>query len=408
MAQTTPMSDSTTYGRHLELDVAGPGPGPQYFLSLPSAPPFMGKLDSLLDPHVYWRFEEDYGHYRLVHPHQAQHMRLVNYVDKNLLIGTLLLGKYFTDQNMKLLTDEVIRAAIAIHFRRSITTRTQFLECVDSIHFRSSPLPKYLTHPESDLQPALTYLHNVEKFYTLLAEMCPHAVPLEENFDRAKRTTIKHIVDQKLSPWLPFWRQEIFDDAAKMRGRWPQISAWIQSRLVEMQRHLSVSAYLYAAIDQAAPRLHPESATRKDFALLSKSEPRPGFNRPRVLWDPSGKRPAPKDGTRPAFTPRPAVPGRQPSAALHAIEGDDYESEGDDDDPNPTGDDDLSADTLSYYTPPEGDSDQIHAMTTTTKVCFTAVRGETCSKPGCTMDHSKAAVQRQLREWGLANDKRTA
>ena len=33
VSQTTPTSDSTTYGRHLELDMAGPGPGPQYLLT---------------------------------------------------------------------------------------------------------------------------------------------------------------------------------------------------------------------------------------------------------------------------------------------------------------------------------------------------------------------------------------
>jgi hypothetical protein len=383
----------------------------QYVLTLPSPPPFQARLTTLRDPHAYWSFEEDYGHYQMVHPHQAPLMRLVNFVDKNLLVGTLLLGSYLTVQNKHLLTDEVIRAAIADHYRRAITTRTQFLDCMESVRFNAPQLPRYLAHPESDLQPVLTYLHQLDKFYNLLAEMCPDAVPLEENYDRSRRTTIKFLVDQNLAPWLPIWRQQIFDDASKMKGKWPQLSAWMQSRIVAMQRHLSVSAYIYAAMEQANPRLNPEIATRKDFALLTRAESRPGFNRPRVLWEPSGKTPTPKPAQRPASLPTPhksaATPSRNAGPALHAIEGDDYESdEQDAADQRQDQDDDLSADTLSYYTPPE--EDVVNALTGVAQVCFTAIRGETCSKPGCTRDHSKSAVDRQLREWRTANDKRTA
>ena len=373
----------------------------------------MARLTTLREPHSYWTFEEDYGHYQMVHPHQAPLMRLVNYMDKSLLIGTLLLGNYFTPQYKHLLTDDVIRAAIADHFRRAITTRTQFLDCMESVHFNAPPMSKYLAHPESDLQPVLTYLHQLDKFYGLLAEMCPQAVPLEENYDRARRTTLKFLVDQNLAPWLPVWRQQVFDDASKMKGKWPQISAWMQSRIVTMQRHLAVSAYIYAAMDQATPRLNPDTATRKDYSLLTKSEPRPGFNRPKVLWDPSGKPAAPKLGQRPASysTPRgiASTPARNSGPALHAIEGDDYDSMADgEDEPRQLQEDDLSADTLSYYTPPEDEGAQVNALTGMQQVCFTAIRGETCSKPGCTREHSKSAVDRQLRDWRSTNDKRTS
>ncbi len=385
----------------------------QYVLSLPSPPPFMAKLTSLRDPHHYWTFEEDYGHYQMVHPHQAPHMRLVNYVDKGLLIGTLLLGSYFTNQHKHLLTDEVVRAAIADHFRRAITTRAQFLDCMESISFTAPPLPRFLAHPEADLQPVLTYLHQLDKFYNLLSEMCPQAVPLEENYDRARRTTVKYIVDESLSPWLPFWKQQVFDDASKMKSRWPQISAHIVSRIVTMQKHLSVSAYIYAAMDRATPRLNPETATRKEVALLAKSEPRPGFNRPRVLWDPSGKPATPKPAPRPTSFPAPrsgaVTPARHSGPALHAIEGDEYDSDGDiEDDRRQSAEDDLSADTLSYYTPPEDDVAQVNALAGVPEVCFTAIRGAPCSKPGCTREHSKAAVDRQLRDWRTANDKRSS
>jgi hypothetical protein len=385
----------------------------QYVLSLPSPPPFMAKLTSLRDPHTYWTFEEDYGHYQMVHPHQAPHMRLVNHVDKGLLIGTLLLGGYFTNHHKHLLTDEVVRAAISDHFRRAITTRGQFLDCMEDIHFDAPPLPRFLAHPESDLQPVLTYLHKVEKFYDLLADMCPQAVPLEENYDRATRTTLKFIVDRSLSPHLPFWKQQVFDDVSKMKLRWPQISAHIVSRIITMQRHLSVSAYIYAAIDRATPRLNPETATRKEVALLARSEPRPGFNRPRVLWDPSGKSATPKPAPRPTPLPAPrsgaATPARHSGPALHAIEGDDYDSDGDiEDDHRQSADDELSADTMSYYTPPEDDIAQVNAIAGVTQACWIAAHGETCSKPGCTRDHSKAAVERQLREWRAINDKRTS
>ena len=385
----------------------------QYVLSLPSPPPFMAKLTSLRDPHHYWTFEEDYGHYQMVYPHQAPHMRLVNYVDKSLLIGTLLLGKYFTNQYKHLLTDEVVRASIADHFRRAITTRAQFLDCIESISFTAPPLPRYLAHPEADLQPALTYLHQVDKFYNLLSEMCPQAVPLEENYDRARRTSMKYIVDESLSPWLPFWKQQVFDDVSKMKLRWPQISAHIVSRIVTMQKHLSVSAYIYAAIDRATPRLNPETATRKEVAMLTRSEPRPGFNRPRVLWDPSDKPATPKPAPRPTSLPAPrsgaATPARHSGPALHAIEGDEYGSDGDlEDDHRQSAEDDLSADTLSYYTPTEEDVAHVNALAGVPQVCFTAIRGEPCSKPGCNREHSKAAVDRQLREWRTANDKRSS
>jgi hypothetical protein len=280
---------------------------------------------------------------------------------------------------------------------------------MEGIQFVSVPLSKYLSNPESDLQPALTYLHQLTKFYDLLADLCPQAVPLEESFERGKRTTIKFIVDQKLSSWFPSWRQEIFDDVGKMRGKWPHISAWIQSRIVEMQRHLRVGAYIYANLDQAAPRLNPDTSTRKEYTLAVRTDSRPGFNRPRGLWDPAGKAGLAKDGSRSTANINPRTPARlSAAAALHAIEGDSYDSEVDPDDyPQPLQEDDLSADTLSYYTPPEEEPGQVNALAPAPKACFAAARGETCTKPGCTMDHGKTAIGTALRAWLAINDKRT-
>jgi hypothetical protein len=415
-SHSDPRSDTASYMRppsYMQFPQSDQGlHQQQYMLTLPSPPPFMSRLSSLTSPKTYFTFEEDYNHYKMVNPHHAPLMRIVNHVDKSLLIGTLLLGNYFTSQNIHLLTDAAIRSAIGTHFRRSLTTRTQFLDAIEGIQFVSVPVSKYLSNPESDLQPALTYLHQLTKFYDLLADLCPQAVPLEENFERGKRTTIKYIVDQKLSSWFPSWRQEIFDDVGKMRGKWPHISAWIQSRIVEIQRHLRVGAYIYANMDQAVPRLNPDTSTRKEYTLAVRADSRPGFNRPRGLWDPTGKSGPAKDGPRPPthFTPRtPAGPARHSAAAaLHAIEGDSYESEGDpDDDPQPPQEDDLSADTLSYYTPPEDEPGQVNALAPAPKACFAAARGETCTKPGCTMDHGKTAIGTALRAWLAINDKRT-
>ena len=283
---------------------------PTVTLTLPPTEPFTKRLVELRDPIDYWTFEQDLNYWRLRNPHMQEHLKMFHYIDKKLLIGSLQLGEHLSTSNFHLLTDDSVREAISSFFRRSITTSAQFLDALDRISFKAAPLPSHFTHPEADLQPLLVYLHNLDSLYFMLADMCPAAVPKEDLFDRTQCTTIKYLVNSKVNRWFSLWRLEIFDEACKIKGRWPQTSAWIQSRVRELQRLLSGPAHLYAQhaasprLPEAESRLHPESHRRLDGTGRqdARGESKLPFQRPRGLWQPQ-QTPAKPYSMQPRPTP---------------------------------------------------------------------------------------------------------
>lgn len=369
---------------------------PNVTYTLPPPSPFTGKLVELKDPIEYWRFEEDLNHWKLVHPHHAAHMRLMPFVDKKLLIGTLQLGEFLSMQNAHLLTDMRIRQSISAHFSRSIKTRHQFLDCIERVGFNAAPLPSYLTHPEADLQPLLVYLHKLDSIFHMLSEMThPDAVPQEDAYDRTQRTTIKHVLNAKISPWLPIWRQEIFDDASKMKGRWPQISAWIQSRVVDIQRRFAVSAHLYAQLTTAGRskqepplRVNPDSFRRHDNVV--QRDPRPEskqlFQRPRGLWQPPQPgAPKPLGAPPRSFPSNSGAPLR--SGVPHSLHYTADEAE--EEDPIIEADSHEGTDeSAEYYTADDDSQAQMHAMAMASQgPCHAVLTSGTCTKAGCTYSH---------------------
>jgi hypothetical protein len=379
-------------GPRYEQEISMYSPNVTY--TLPPPNPFMGKLVELKDPIEYWRFEEDFNHWKLVNPHHAPHMRLMPFIDKKLLIGTLQLGEFLSMSNAHLLTDMRIRQSITAHFNRSIKTRHQFLDCIERVGFNAAPLPAYLTHPEAELQPLLVYLHKLDSIFHMLSEMThPDAVPQEEAYDRAQRTTIKYVLNAKISPWLPIWRQEIFDDASKMKGRWPQISAWIQSRVIDIQRRFAVSAPLYAQLtvlgrskQEPLLRVNPESFRRHDNA--PRQDPRTDskqlFQRPKGLWQPP-QAGAPKPiGAPPRSFPRSGV-----QQSLHYTV-----DEADEEDPVPEADSHEGTDeSADYYTADDDSQAQMHAMAPAPAgPCHAVLTTGTCTKSGCTYSHNPEVI----------------
>lgn len=377
-------------------------------LTLPPTEPFTKRLVELRDPIDYWTFEQDLSYWRLRNPHMHEHAKMSLYIEKKLLIGSLQLGHHLSSANFHLLTDDVVRQAISAFFRRSITTSAQFLDALDRISFKAAPLPSHFTHPEADLQPLLVYLHKLDSLYFMLADFCPTAVPKEDLFDRAQCTTIKHLVHSKVNRWLSFWRLEIFDEASKMKGRWPQISSWIQSRVLELQHLLSGPAHLYAQhaasprLAGAESRLNPESHRRPDGTGRqdSRGESKLPFQRPRGLWQPQ-QTPAKPYAMQPRATPGAAGgPPRSgfPRSSLHVTEDDgDKDLLEADEDLGHDDNDEFSADTQSYFTPEEdAGAAQVHAMSSaaSTLPCHMTLTTGACSKAGCTFNHTPEVLSR--------------
>lgn len=381
---------------------------PTVMLTLPPTEPFTKRLVELRDPIDYWTFEQDLSYWRLRNPHMLEHAKMSLYIEKKLLIGSLHLGHHLSTSNFHLLTDDLVRQAISAFFRRSITTSAQFLDALDRISFKTAPLPSHFTHPEAELQPLLVYLHKLDSLYSMLADMCPGAVPKEDLFDRVQCTTIKHLVNSKVSRWLSFWRLEIFDEASKMKGRWPQISAWIQSRVLELQHLLSGPAHLYAQhaasprLPEAESRLHPESHRRLDGTGRqdARGESKLPFQRPRGLWQPQ-QTPAKPYSMQPRAVPGSAGgPPRSgfPRSSLHATEDDgDKDLLEAEDDLGHDDNDEFSADTQSYFTPEEdAAAAQVHAMSSaaSTLPCHMTLTTGTCAKAGCSFNHTPEVLSR--------------
>ena len=379
---------------------------PTVTLTLPPTEPFTKRLVELRDPIDYWTFEQDLNYWRLRNPHMLEHAKMSHYIDKKLLIGSLQLGQHLSTANFHLLTDDAVRQAISAFFRRSITTSAQFLDALDRISFKAAPLPSHFTHPEADLQPLLVYLHKLDSLYFMLADMCPAAVPKEDLFDRTQCTTIKYLVNSKVNRWFSLWRLEIFDEACKNKGRWPQISAWIQSRVRELQHLLSGPAHLYAQ-HAASPRLpeadpRPESHRRPDGTGRqdSRGESKLPFQRPRGLWQPQ-QTPAKPYTMQPRATPGAAGgPPRSgfPRSSLHVTEDDgDKDLLEADDDLGHDDYDEFSADTQSYFTPEEdAAAAHVHAMSSaaSTLPCHMTLTTGACSKAGCTFNHTPEVLSR--------------
>jgi hypothetical protein len=223
--RNSPKKEAPSTGTsHDVIDITPPSDKTQVILSA-APPPFTRVLKELQNPFEYWIFIKAYKDYKLKYPSTVQHMRLVQHIDPEVLHGPLNLTDEMEAAAGTLLPDARISRAADSFFQLTHTTERQFLDLIQKITFEPAAYDKRSNSAMQASQPLFSYLNNVAQFYQLLREMLPGAVPREDDYDRALRTTVKHIVNSNLTRWWPWWSTNIWPTFSKSKERyWSEIS----------------------------------------------------------------------------------------------------------------------------------------------------------------------------------------
>ena len=345
-------------------------PGSEKSVILANAPPpFNRTLKDLVSPYEYWTFIKSYKEYKTKYPEVAHTVHLIQYVATDILNGPLNLTEEIAAAPGSLLSDERIYRAVSAYFSLTHTTQRQFLDLVQKIPFEPAPYDKRSINAMQASQPLFSYLANVTHLYALLREMLPGAVPREEEFDRAARTTVKHIVNSHITKWWPWWATDIWPAYARSKERyWTDIATGISDKC----RALVATFY----------PVQPLMETLNAFGtgILTHKASTPTDTKPvsRSLWQPNYKRESP------VARPQP------PAARVHMLD----EAS------------DLDEDVLDApFIPEDGnltpaDDGLLHAITDGSidkNICFAKLIKGTCTKEDCQHKHDKASMDAMAR-----------
>ena len=278
------------------------GMSPQ--ISLQAPPPFGKRLTHLRDAYMYWSFLKDYKGYKLQNPQVAPAMRLVQYIAQEVLYGQLDLQQEIEDAAGTLLSDDMVCDKIAAHFSTVISTPRQFLQAMESIRLLGGNFDVQTTDVMTATLPVLTYLRDVEHFYALLAYMCPAAVPREDDYDRAQRTTVKFIVNRVLQDHWPWWRTDIWPAASKLRERnWSKVHAHIDTAIRTLVARFSTIQPLMETCRAFDGKASSKWSSERDDTLARESRRlllRTNDSPQRANWTPHAPRTANDSPQRPS------------------------------------------------------------------------------------------------------------
>lgn len=195
---------------------------------------FEGKLD-LRNPWTTHSFLEKYAAYKIANPAVARTMNLVSYIDIELLTGPLGLRDAIMEGKADSIPDAVVMMHITAHFQLLITDTRIFCAQVAMIPFGHSQQFS-LEKLQASLLPVYKYLHNVDTFYKFLVKCSANndAIPDEADYDRKFPTTMKQIVDSKLSPYFTVWEDHVFKHIRRDKASWTIISAKISELIKDI------------------------------------------------------------------------------------------------------------------------------------------------------------------------------
>ena len=333
-------------------------------------PPFNRTLKELVSPYEYWVFIKSFKEYKTKYPAVAHTVHLIQHIATDILNGPLNLTEEITAASGTLLDDERIYRAAAAYFSLTHTTQRQFLDLIQKISFEPAPYDKRSINAMQASQPLFSYLANVTHLYTLLREMLPGAVPREEDFDRASRTTVKHIVNAHMTKWWPWWSTDIWPAYSRSKERyWTDIATGISDKC----------RALVATFYPVQPLMETLNAFGTSTLMHKGPMPdgKPAAARP--LWQPGFKR----------DNPTPARP-QPPAARVHMLE-------------NASEDEEDTLDTSLF--PADGedntvDENTLHAIggeSIEKNLCFAKLIKGTCSKEDCQHRHDKPSMDAMAR-----------
>ena len=364
-AQNSPKKESPLSGSAPNVLVTTPIMDKTQVILSAAPPQFMKVLKDLQSPYEFWVFTKAYKDYKLKYAGVAQHMRIVQHIDQDILNGPLNLAEEIDAATGTLLSDARIFRAAEAYFQLTVTTEKQFLDLIQKITFEPAPYDKRSNNAMLASQPLFVYLSNVAQFYGLLREMLPGAVPREDEYDRNMRTTVKHVVNAHLTKWWPWWSTNIWPTFGKSKERyWTELSTGI----------LEKCRAVVAAFYPVQPLLETLTAFNAVTIMAKPADSKPAT---RPLWQPFGKRDSLAGRVQP------------PAAKVHMLEESAIEN-----DFNVQYEAMMSGDLI----PPDNEDmeePELNAIgneATERNLCFTKLIKGICTKTDCVHRHDKAAM----------------